>query len=144
MFLLDSNVYIHAFNNASFGDEFRDFHRRHLPRIVLSVVVIHELLIGAMTPARERSLRRGLIDPFKMRRRIHIPTQPTWELAAKVDRRLRQTKSFKSSLLQRSFFNEILIAVSARDLGATILTENERDFSMIAEALDIRFSKPWP
>jgi predicted nucleic acid-binding protein len=98
------------------------------PRIVLSIVVIHELLIGAMTPARERSLRRGLIDLFKMRRRIHTPAQRTWELAAKVDRRLRQTKSFKSSLLQRSFFNDILIAVSARDLGATILTENEKNF----------------
>jgi predicted nucleic acid-binding protein len=144
MFLLDSNVYIHAFNNASFGDEFHDFHRRHLPRIILSVVVVHELLIGALTPARERSLRRGLIDPFKMRRRIHTPTQRTWELAATVDRRLRHMKRFKSSLSQRSFFNDILIAASARDLGATILTENEKDFSTIAEALDIRFSKPWP
>ena len=144
MFIIDSNVYIRAFNNLAFGVELQQFHRQHLPKLILSIVVAHELLVGATTPAKERSLRRGLIEPFRVRRRLHIPTQRTWDLAATVDRRLRRMKGFAGSLSRRSFSNDILIAVTARDLGATIITENENDFTIIAKTLDIRFTKPWP
>ena len=33
--------------------------------------------------------------------------------------------------------NDMLIAASARELGAVILSENRRDFSVIASVLDI-------
>ena len=61
MYLLDSNVYIRGFNNPAFGEELQEFHGKHLPQIALSVVVAHELLVGATTAAKDRSLRRGLI-----------------------------------------------------------------------------------
>ena len=144
MFLFDSSVYIRGFNNVEFGLELQQFQNQNLPQIVLSVVVAHELLAGVLNPARERSLRSGLIEPFKSRRRIHVPTQRTWELAAVIDRRLRRLKSFSSSLSQRSFFNDILIAASARDMGAHIITENRKDFSIIARVVDIQYSLPWP
>ena len=144
MYLLDSNVYIRGFNDSKFGDELREFHGKYLPQVTLSVVVVHELLAGATTAAKERSLRRGLIDPFKVRRRIHLPNQRTWELSAIVDRRLRRLKRFSAILAKRSFFNDILIAATARDLGATIITENQKDFAIIGQVLDIKFSLPWP
>jgi predicted nucleic acid-binding protein len=144
MYFLDSNVYIRGFNDSEFGDELRVFHSKHLPRIALSVVVAHELLAGVTTAAKERSLRRGLIDPFKARRRIHVPNYRTWELAASIDRRLQRLKGFNASLARRSFFNDILIAATARDLGAIIITENEKDFGIIGKVLDIKFRLPWP
>lgn len=144
MYLLDSNVYIRGFNDSKFGEELREFHGNYLPQVTLSIVVVHELLVGATTAAKERSLRRGLIDPFKVRRRIHLPNQRTWELSATVDRRLRRLKRFNAILAKRSFFNDILIAATARDLGATIITENQRDFAIIGQVLDIKFSLPWP
>jgi predicted nucleic acid-binding protein len=42
------------------------------------------------------------------------------------------------------FFNDMLIAVSARELGAVILTENGEDFDIISSVLDIRYVEPWP
>src|SRR6266571_4719118 len=57
--LIDSNVYIHAFRDSAFGEQLRRFHQRHLPRLVLSSVVVHELLVGAANAAKERLLRRG-------------------------------------------------------------------------------------
>jgi predicted nucleic acid-binding protein len=42
----------------------------------------------------------------------------------------------------RSFANGILIAASARELGAIIVTENSADFSIIASVLNIRFTQP--
>ncbi len=39
MFLLDSNVYIAGFNDPEFGEAFRAFHQKNLPRLILSAVV---------------------------------------------------------------------------------------------------------
>lgn len=144
MFLLDSNVYIAAFNDASFGVAFRAFHRSHLPRIVLSAVVVHELLVGASDRRRERLLRRAIIAPFQARRRIHVPGARTWELAAELDRGLRALGGFEASPAQRSFANDLLIAASAREIGATIITRNLTDFALVRRVADIRYEAPWP
>jgi predicted nucleic acid-binding protein len=144
MFLLDSNVYIDSFNDAVFGASFRAFHHTHLPRIVLSAVVVHELLVGARDRRRERALRRAVVEPFRARRRIHVPAAHTWELAAELDRELRALGGFDASLAQRSFANDLLIAASAREIGATIITRNLADFEIVRRVLDVRCEPPWP
>jgi len=140
--LIDSNVYIHGFRDSAFGESLRQFHRKQLPRMVLSAIVVHELLVGAENAAKEKSLRRGLIAPFRTRQRLHVPARQTWEMAASIDLRLRKRADLASKLQTRSFANDMLIAASARELGATILTENSDDFSIIASVLDIRFITP--
>ena len=144
MFLLDSNVYIAGFNEPGFATGFRAFHQAHLPRLVLSAVVAHELLVGALTRDRQEALERGLLEPFRTRRRIHVPTLATWKLAADVDRRLRELGGYQASLAQRGFGNDILLAASARELGATIVTRNLGDFELIRRVIAIRFEPPWP
>jgi predicted nucleic acid-binding protein len=144
MQLLDSSVYIRAFREPAFGEEFRAFHRGALPGLVLSAVVASEVLIGALTPDRERAFRRGILEPFQARRRLHVPTWSTWDRATSVDRRMRRKAAFHGRLERRSFFQDILIACSARDLGATVVTLNVRDFQAIAEVLDIAVAEPWP
>jgi predicted nucleic acid-binding protein len=144
MFLLDTNVYIAGFNDPGFGAAFRSFHQKQLPRLVLSAVVAHELLVGARTRDRRQALERGLIEPFRTRSRIHVPSFSTWALAAEIDRRLRDFGSYQASLAQRSFGHDILIAASARELGATIVTRNLGDFEIIRRAVPIRFESPWP
>lgn len=144
MFLLDSNIYIAAFNEPGFGDSFRYFHRAQLPRIALSAVVAHELLVGARAPDRQRDLTRGLLEPFRARRRLHVPSFATWELAAEIDRRLRALGGYESSLTQRSFANDMLIAATARELGATVITRNLGDFARIGRVLPLKFAAPWP
>ncbi len=144
MFLLDTNVYIDSFNDAAFAEGFRAFHEAELPRIVLSAVVLFELLVGAQTPKKAEALRRGLVEPFAARRRLHAPTRPTWERAAEVDRRLRSRGGLEASLAQRRFANDILIAASAREIGATIVTRNRNDFALLAPILRVRVVAPWP
>jgi predicted nucleic acid-binding protein len=144
MFLLDSNVYIAAFGDRSFGATFEQFHRARLGQIVLSAVVIHELQVGARSPGRLRDLRRGLIEPFRTRRRIHVPGLPTWELASETDRHLRRLGGYEGSLQQRSFANDLLLAATARELGAVLVTRNLADFEIIAQVLPFHFAAPWP
>ncbi len=144
MYFLDTNLYIRAFTDELFGEGFRAFHATALPRLVLSAVVAHELLVGAQTVKDERRLRRWLLDPFAARRRILTPALATWEAAAAVDRRLRQPRRYGGSLALRSFFHDILIAVTCRELGAVLVTDNGRDFALIRQVLDFRFVAPWP
>lgn len=144
MFLLDTNVYIDSFNNPLLEEPFRAFHSRALPRLVLSAVVAHELLVGARTQDRRRALERGLLEPFRTRARVHVPTLSTWRLAAEIDRRLRDLKGYEASLAQRGFGNDILIAASAREIGATIVTRNVADFARIGRVVPLRFEPPWP
>jgi tRNA(fMet)-specific endonuclease VapC len=144
IYLVDSNVYIHGFRDRDFGERMRDFHSKHLARLMLSAVVMHELLVGAANAKREKVLLSGLIEPFRIRRRLHVPGRETWEAAANVDQRLRKRLSLQSRLRTRSFANDLLIAASAREIGATIVTENRDDFEIIGSALDIRFTEPFP
>lgn len=144
MFLLDSNVYIRGFRELAFGRELQDFHQAQLPRLVVSAVVASELLVGAQSPRRERAVRRTLIEPFRTRRRFVIPAWSTWALATAIDRRLRAIPATRTRLAERSFFHDILIAASAREVGATIVTLNTEDFGAIARYVDITFVEPWP
>lgn len=144
MFLLDSNIYIAGFNDPDFGEGFRTFHQKNLPRLILSAVVAHELLVGARDRRRIDALERGLLEPFRTRRRIHVPTLATWNLAADIDRRLRELGSYEGSLTQRSFGNDLLIAATARELGATLVTRNLGDFELIRRVVPIHFQPPWP
>jgi predicted nucleic acid-binding protein len=144
LYLIDSNVYIRAFRELEFGRALQEFHRLHVSRLVVSAVVASELLIGAQRPDRERALRRTLIEPFRARRRLVSPTWSTWELVAKIDRGIRARAVNRTKLDQRSFLQDILIAASAREVGATIITENTTDFTLIGRHVDIAFVTPWP
>jgi predicted nucleic acid-binding protein len=144
LYLVDSNVYIRGFRDQTFGLHLQEFHRRHLPRLVLSAVVAAELLVGAQRPERERTLRRALIDPFRSRRRLLTPTWSTWDLTARIDQSLRKRPANRARLEQRSFVHDMLIAASAREVGATIITDNIADFAVIARHVDIAFVQPFP
>ena len=144
LYLLDSNVYIRAFRDQVFGAELQDFHRRALPRLVLSAVVATELLIGAQRADRERAVRRALVEPFRARRRLITPSWSTWQLVARVDRTLRTQAANRSRLTQRSFLHDMLIAATARELSATVITDNVADFGLISRQLEFAFVRPFP
>ena len=144
MYLVDSNVYIRAFRELTFGRELQEFHERELSRLVVSAVVVTEILIGAQSTRRERALHRSLVEPFRTRRRFVVPGWSTWLLATEIDRRLRARPAVRGRLAERSLFQDILIAASARELGATIITLNTADFGLISRCVDITFVEPWP
>ncbi len=143
MYLLDSNIYIRGIRESAFGLEVEAFHRSNLPRLVMSAVVVSELLVGAQTSDVVRRLQRTLVEPFLLRKRFLVPGWQTWERAVAIDRGIRKG-SRAAKLTSRSFFHDILIAATAREMGATIVTFNTTDFALIAEHVDIAVAEPWP
>ena len=144
MFLLDSNVYIRGIREASFNAQIERFFRAHLPSVVMSAVVASELLVGARTPTISRTLTRTFVDPFVARRRFLVPSWSAWQWATEIDRGLRKQGKHRATLGQRSFFHDMLIASTARETGATIVTFNTADFALIAQHVDIDVVEPWP
>lgn len=143
MFLLDTNVYIAAFTRGTDHAGFRAFHSAMLPQLILSAVVVHELRVGARSAPQRRHLD-ALIEVFRTRHRVHVPSLATWQLAATVDQDLRAMGRYAASLTRRSFANDILLAASARELGATIITHNLADFEVIGRVMPVKASPPWP
>ena len=47
-------------------------------------------------------------------------------------------------LRTRSFCNDMLIAASAREIGAIVVTENRDDFAILSTVIDIKYVDPWP
>jgi predicted nucleic acid-binding protein len=46
--------------------------------------------------------------------------------------------------ISKAFANDVLLALSCREAGCVLVTDNERDFRRIRRFLQFDFTKPWP
>jgi predicted nucleic acid-binding protein len=95
----------------------------------LSAVVVLELLAGAHTPRDQKALK-ALVTDFRRSGRILVPAASAYEEAGEVLRRLQTEMGYEVSGAS-SLVNDILIALSARSIGATVITRNRSDFEAI-------------
>ena len=86
----------------------------------MSAVVMMELLAGAHT-AQDRIRLRDLFRTFRKLGRLLVPSAETYEEAGDVLRQLQTRHGYQ--LRQRySLANDVLIALSARSVGGTVVT----------------------
>jgi predicted nucleic acid-binding protein len=97
----------------------------------LSAVVLFELRMGANTPRRLRAvdaIRRAFPTG-----RVVAPSADLFERAAVIFRALYGNGADIAERLGR--VNDLLIALTARSIGAAVVTSNLREFGRIAEHL---------
>ncbi len=123
--IIDTNVYIDWMNEGRYETVL--FQRDTLK--YLSAVVMMELSAGAFS-LRDRRLVKEVTSAFARAGRIVAPAVAIYEEAGVVLRRLQQLKSYTVSGAY-GLVNDVLIALSARSIGATVITQNERDFVAI-------------
>jgi predicted nucleic acid-binding protein len=132
--VLDTNLYI-DWLNAGDHEEIV-----FLPGAVkfLSAVVMMELFAGAFS-VRDRKLLQGLFHTFTKLGRILTPSTAMYREAGDV---LRQLQTARGYDLGRShaLANDVLIALSARSIGATVITQNKRDFLAIQSVRAFKLS----
>ena len=46
--------------------------------------------------------------------------------------------------VSKAFANDVLLALSCREAGCVLVTENDRDFSRIRRFIPFEYVKPWP
>ena len=97
----------------------------------LSAVVMLELYAGAFSP-RDRRLVRRVVAAFERADRVLVPSAGVYEDAGHVLRTLQAARGARVAG-SPSLVNDVLIALSARSIGATVITGNARDFAAIRE-----------
>lgn len=123
--VIDTNIYIDWLNEGQ--HEAVLFQREAVK--YLSAVVLMELSAGAFS-TRDRRLVREVTSAFAKVGRILVPTVTIYEEAGDVLRRLQESRGYTVASAY-GLANDVLIALSARSIGATVITQNERDFVAI-------------
>ena len=133
--IIDTNIYIDIFNRGLHENLRNPF--RYI--IFLAHPVLHELWIG-VKGKKESKYLSTLQNEFIKLRRFIVPTVTTLVLIGKICHRLRT--SGKVNPLHPKHYNDISIAALARQVGATVITHNTRDFKVIQHSIDFNFEKP--
>jgi predicted nucleic acid-binding protein len=123
--VIDSGVYIDWLSSRRHEDVL--FGRGNVK--YLSAVVLMELRAGAFS-VRDRRLLKRLETTFLGAGRILAPTVAVFAQAGEVLRRLQSDRGYNVER-SHSIVNDVLIALSARSIGAAVATQNERDFRAI-------------
>lgn len=133
-YLLDTNVYFSLLCDTDFLGRHRDILLRIAPRMYLSSVVQFELVRGARGDLNRARLDR-VTRQLERTGRVVAPTHDDWRRAGVAQGRIwDRHHSFRTKDLE----NDLLIAASARRIGAVVVTENVRDFELIRPYLPHR------
>ena len=123
--VIDTNIYIDWFNAGLHEDVL--FQRDAVKH--LSSVVLMELRAGAFSSSDRRLVQR-VETAFAKARRILVPSRGVFVDAGDTLRRLQEVYGFRLRT-SHSIVNDVLIALSARSIGATVVTQNERHYRSI-------------
>ncbi len=123
--VVDTNVYVDWINRG------RHEEAVFPPESVtyLSAVVLMELRAGAYSEADRRLLER-MQKTFEGAGRVLVPSRSVFADAGDVLRQL-QTDHGRGPAATRSIANDVVIALSARSIGETVVTQNGRDYRAI-------------
>ena len=143
-YVLDANLFIHAFRNPDANLALQRFHALFAPFEFLSAVVAQELRAGVRTMSDRRTLEKHVLTPFARVGRIFAPSASAWDESGDVLSELTRKEGLESSRVTKAFGNDILLALSCRESGMVLITENTRDFERIALIAPFTFIAPWP
>jgi predicted nucleic acid-binding protein len=127
--VIDTNIYIDWFNAGRYEEIL--FAREGIKH--LSAVVLMELRAGAFS-VRDRRLVQRVESAFVKAGRILLPARAVFVDAGDVLRRLQVKRGFQIETI----VNDVLIALSARSIGATVVTQNERHYRAIQSIRDVQ------
>jgi predicted nucleic acid-binding protein len=96
----------------------------------MSAVVLHELLVRANDQHARHLLERRYATEFHKRGRLLVPSEWVWRRAAEADRKLRASRRSEKKLAHRSFANDLLIALTCREIDAILLTSGRHGRSL--------------
>lgn len=128
-FIIDTNIYIDFYNTGKFKEII--YQKKYPDVIYVSSLVIMELLAGAFTK-ENHAIIANLIKTARARSKIISPSQNDYFEAGKLLAKLQSEMGYD---LKKTYniSNDVLIALCARRIGATVLTQNKRDFNSISK-----------
>lgn len=98
-----------------------------------SAVVLSELLRGATKEAEA-----DFVLTLAKNHPVLTPTEKNWMESGEILSKINEDKGFSPEKLRDLHF-DVLIALTARNYGATVITSNKTDFELIKSYKDFRF-----
>jgi predicted nucleic acid-binding protein len=141
--VLDTNIFIRAARDAEWRVQLERFHAAFAPFELLSAIVVQELRAG-IHGKLATTVDRALFEPFERRSRVITPSYAAWKSTGLVLSALIVSRKVRWADVSRSFVNDVLLALSCREAGAVLVTENVRDCKLIAAVHPFDFVEPWP
>lgn len=132
--ICDTSIYIPFINQGIAHPAI--FDESATPVLYMSAVVLSELYAGARESQSIKLLDK-LHHTFQNVGRLIVPNGSDWRQTGGIIAKLKKKYGFETKYLAR-IQNDILIACSARKIGAFIVTQNEEDFQRIKEFIDFR------
>ena len=123
----DTCLYIDMLRSGKHSEIFQS--RSHIR--YLSPVVVMELSAGARTPSAKRALER-LFNPYSKAQRVLSLSANAYLKAGEILQKL----SSSQGRLGIHLSHDVLIALSAHSVGATLFTSNKKDFAAIKRYLN--------
>jgi predicted nucleic acid-binding protein len=128
-YMIDSDLYIELLRTGLYHNIIAEIYTRETPNIYFSSVVAQELLSGVINETGRKNVE-AILYPFEKSGRIVTPGHSVWKDAGYILSKLRiKNPHLKSKLPQ--MINDTLIAMSARAIGAIVVTLNPSDFEAI-------------
>lgn len=143
-YVLDTQLFIKAFRDPAANEALQRFHRAFSPFEHLSVIVAQELRAGVKRPNDRKALERHVFRPFERASRTITPSADAWHRSGDLLAAMAKQEGLEIARVSKAFANDVLLAVSCRESGCVLVTENDRDFSRIRRFIPFEFVKPWP
>ena len=143
-YVLDTQIFINAFRDPAVNDALQRFHRAFAPFEQLSVVVAQELRAGVQRPRDRNALDTHVLSIFERSNRVITPSSGAWHRSGDVLSEMARRDGLELNRVSKSFANDILLALSCREAGCVLVTDNERDFRRIRRYVPFEFVSPWP
>lgn len=143
-YVLDTQLFINAFRDPVANEVLQQFHRAFSPFEHFSVIVAQELRAGVQRPQDRKALERHILNVFKRAGRIVTPSADAWHRSGDLLAEMARQEGLEIARVSKAFANDILLALSCREAGCVLVTDNERDFSRLRRFTQFEFMKPWP
>ena len=143
-YVLDTQLFIQGFRDATANEALQQFHRVFAPFEYLSVIVAQELRAGIQRPQDRRTLERSVLNVFMRASRTITPSADAWQKSGDLLAEMARTEGLEIGRVSKAFGNDVLLALSCRETGCVLVTDNDRDFQRIRRFVEFEFTKPWP
>jgi predicted nucleic acid-binding protein len=130
--IIDTGVYIDLFNKGLNRDIINPF--QHVT--YLAYPVLHELWMG-LKDRQETRLLTAWRDRFIQLQRLIVPTVATLVLIGEACLQLKAAGKLDPK--HPKHYNDVTISAAARQVGATVITKNMKDFQIIQSVIDFGF-----
>lgn len=143
-YVLDTQLFIQAFRDRSANETLQDFHRVFAPFEYISVIVAQELRAGIRRPQDRKALEKNVLQVFEQANRTITPSANAWHRSGDLLAAMARKEGLEITRLSKAFANNVLLALSCREAGCVLVTDNRRDFERIRQFVQFEFTQPWP